>query len=85
VTPLDASLLADLERQAHELAAVLARLHRARDALIPGRATFWRGAARSAFDSAVDALLRTVEAGISAVAAAHDHTLTAIRVVGWRA
>ncbi len=85
MTPRDASLLADLERQAHELASVLARLRRARDTLIPGRATFWRGAARSAFDAAIDALLRTVEAGISAVQAAHDHTLDAIRVVGWRA
>ncbi len=85
VIPPDATLLADLERQAHDLATVLVRLRRARDTLIPGRATFWRGAARAAFDAAIDALLRTVEAGISAVEAAHDHTLDAIRVVSWRA
>jgi uncharacterized protein YukE len=85
MTPLDAALLADLERQAHDLAELLAQLNRARETLIPGRATFWRGAARSAFDAAIDGLLRTVEAGIAAISAAHDHTLDAIRVVGWRA
>lgn len=71
-------MLAALETQSSELSAVLARLEAARSTLIPVAGSFWRGAARLAAQSAIDALTTTVDAGIAAVRSARDRTDSAI-------
>ena len=82
--PTDPTLLADLHLQAVHLTAVLARLTAARDTMLPEPSSIWRGSARGGFDSAIDGLIRTVDAGIAAIASARDHTLVAARVVAAR-
>lgn len=82
--PPDPLLLADLELQARQLDSALARLVAARDTLGSTSASLWRGTARAGFDAAIDGLIRTVEAGIAAIASARDHTLIAVRVVSAR-
>lgn len=76
--PEDAAVLAALETQHHELTTLLSRLTRARTELVPPPAIFWRGTARHAYDSALDGLGLTVDAGIAAVRSARDNTHTAI-------
>jgi hypothetical protein len=51
---------------------------------VPPPATFWRGAARHAFDAAIDGLALTLEAAIAAVESARDRTSTAITGMGDR-
>lgn len=82
--PMDASLLADLQLQAQQLTAVLARLTTARSTLLPEPSGIWRGSARAGFDTAVDALIRSAEASIAALTSARDHTLIAAQVVAAR-
>ena len=83
--PQDAQLLAALEAQHRELTALLARLQRARRQLVPPPATFWRGAARNMYDSALDALDGTVNASVITAQSARDRTATAISQVVSRA
>jgi hypothetical protein len=78
VRPQDAPALAALESQSRELTIVLGRLETARSTLIPSSATFWQGAARHAYDAAIEGVVRTVDLGIAAVRAARDHTNAAI-------
>lgn len=82
--PTDPTLLADLHLQVAHLTAVLARLTAARDTMLPEPSSIWRGSARGGFDSAIDGLIRTVDAAIAAIASARDHTLVAARVVAAR-
>ena len=81
--PDDAALLSALESQVHRLGAVLHRLEVAKRDLVPGPAGFWRGSARAAYDTAVETIGTTVDAGLAAVRSAHDRTAAAIaEVVG---
>ena len=83
--PQDAPLLAALETQHRELAVLLVRLQRARSDVLPPPATHWRGSARHAYDSALDALGLTMDAGIAAARSARDRTRLAISEVASRA
>jgi hypothetical protein len=82
--PPDPALLAALEAQRLGLSAVLLRLEAARRGLVPGPADFWRGTARRAYDSGIEAMAITVEAGMAAVRAARDHTAAALARMGER-
>jgi uncharacterized protein YukE len=84
ISPEDAVAHAALTTQLRELSAALTQLERARRDLLPGPATFWRGAARHAYDAAIDALSTTVDAGIAALRAARDHTSAALAGMGDR-
>ena len=82
---VDATLLAALDNQFSALDRALARLELARSTLVPAPATFWRGTARNAYDSAVGALGTTVDAGILALASARTNTSRAISIMTYRA
>lgn len=82
--PDDAALLSTLESQARQLSAVLRRLEAARRDLVPGPANFWRGSARHAYDTAVENIGTTVDAGVAAVRSAHSRTVSAIAEVASR-
>jgi uncharacterized protein YukE len=79
--PQDASLLSSLETQYRELNVALQRLENARTTLVPPPASFWRGTARNAYDSAISALAATVEAGCAALRSARERTGWAIEQV----
>lgn len=76
--PQDAATVVALEEQLRELSIVLTQLERAQRDLMPGPAGFWRGAARHAYDAAIDALASTLDAGIMAVRSARDRTRLAL-------
>ena len=82
--PQDAALIAALETQHRELSAVLHRLELARRDLVPARADLWRGAARQAYDTALETLAATVDAGLAAVRSARENTAAAIAGVAGR-
>ena len=82
--PQDAALIAALETQHRELSAVLHRLEVARRDLVPVRADLWRGAARQAYDAALDTITSTVDAGLAAVRSARENTSVAIAGVAGR-
>ncbi len=79
--PQDAPLLAALETQLRDLATVLQRLEAARRDLVPGPADFWRGSARHAYDTAIETIGTTVDAGVAALRSARDRTGSAVAVV----
>lgn len=79
--PQDAPLLAALETQLRDLAAVLQRLEAARRDLVPGPADFWRGSARHAYDTAIETIGTTADAGVAALRSARDHAGSAVAVV----
>lgn len=79
--PQDAALLAALEAQALQLTAVLQRLQVAKRDLVPPPANFWRGSARQAYDTAVETIGTTMDAGVAAVRSARDRTSSAVAVV----
>ncbi|CAN5175117.1 hypothetical protein BH11ACT4_BH11ACT4_09900 [soil metagenome] len=79
--PQDAALTAALEAQVRALTAVLHRLEVARRDLVPGPANFWRGAARHTYDSAIESIGTTVDAGVAAVRSARDRSSAAVTVV----
>lgn len=74
----DAAFVASLRRQAYELAAVGARLARARHQLIPDPAPTWQGPARVGFDAAVQVLAHAVTLATDDVHSAHRETLLTI-------
>ena len=76
--PMDATVLAALETQHRDLTFVLGRLEAGRATLLPGPATFWQGSARDMFNSGIDALTATVDAGVAALRSARDRTGAAI-------
>jgi|GEM_PF-1641472 len=76
--PQNAAVIAALEAQARQLTAVLRRLEVARRDLVPGPADFWRGSARHAYDTAVETIGTTTDAGVAAVRSARDRTSAAI-------
>ena len=67
-----------LQAQHRELGIVLDRLESARIRLLPPAPDSWLGAARHAYDSALDGLVMTTEAGLAAVRSARQRTETAI-------
>lgn len=75
--PEEAAVLAALETQSRQLTAVLVRLEASRTTLLSSITT-WQGVARHAYQSAVDALIGTVDMGIAAVRSARDRTDSAI-------
>jgi hypothetical protein len=82
--PQDAALIAALEAQHRELTAVLHRLEVARRDLVPARADIWRGPARRAYDTALETITTTVDAGLAAVRSARENTAAAITGVAGR-
>jgi hypothetical protein len=79
--PQDLHLLGALEEQSRQLSAVIARLEIARRDLIPGPAGFWKGNARRMFDSGMDGIRTTADAGLAALRAAASFTNSAISQV----
>lgn len=78
MTP-DAHTIALLESQCRELTAVLVALESHRTALSPQQGTrAWRGAARYAYDAALESLRTTMGAGCAALRAARDNSRLAI-------
>ena len=77
INPEQAAVLAALETQARQLTAVLGRLETSRTTLLSS-ITSWHGVARHAYQSAVDALIGTIDMGIAAVRSARDRTESAI-------
>jgi hypothetical protein len=69
-----------LQTQYRELGIVLDRLESARIRLLPPAPQSWLGAARHAYDAALDGVVTTTEAGLAAVRSARQRTATAI---GW--
>ncbi|MCU1579921.1 MAG: hypothetical protein JWP19_2125 [Rhodoglobus sp.] len=82
--PQDAALIAALETQQRQLTAVLHRLEVARRDLVPARAGIWRGPARRAYDSALETITTTVDAGLTVVRSARENTAAAIAGVAGR-
>jgi hypothetical protein len=81
----DAHTIALLEHQCRELTGVLMQLERARRDLLPdGSQKIWRGAARHAYDAAMDAIATTVSAGSAALRSARDHSRIAIDLIAAR-
>lgn len=78
INPADAAMLQTLETQLRELTIVLGRLERARATLVPNHSELWRGSARGMYDSALDAVVGTVDAGILALRSATTRTLYAV-------
>lgn len=79
--PQDLHLLGALEEQSRQLSAAIARLEVARRDLIPGPAGFWKGNARRMFDSGMDGIRATADAGIAALRAALAFTNSAVNQV----
>lgn len=82
--PQDAALLAALEAQELRLSTALHRLEAARLDLVPLPADFWRGSARHTYDTAVENIGATADAGVAALRSARDRTSAAIAVVADR-
>ncbi len=78
MSPVDAATLQILEAQLHELTLLHGRLVRARASFIPRHSQWWRGSARGAYDSAIDAVEGTVDAGIAALRSAMMRTGQAV-------
>ncbi len=70
--PQDAALVATLENEYWQLSSAVEQLEFMRRTLVPGPATFWKGTARHAYDSAITGLTTTVEAGLGALRSARD-------------
>ena len=77
IVSTDGPLLELLEAQRRRLDELVSRLEIARATLIPPPATFWLGAARLAYDSAISALAVTVDGGIASLRTASELTLAA--------
>lgn len=74
IPPVDATLLSALQQQYQALDTALARLDIARASLLPGPATFWRGTARNAYNSAIETLATTVDTARASLQLARAHT-----------
>lgn len=79
--PQDAALLAALYAQYAQLDELLARLESCRAAYLPTPATFWRGAARHAYDVALSGVVMTSDAACSTLREARDQLDWALREV----
>jgi hypothetical protein len=79
--PQDAALLAALENEYWQLNDAVEQLELIRRTLVPGPATFWKGTARHAYDSAIAGLTTTVEAGLAALRSARDRVGYAVNQV----
>ncbi|MBX3100824.1 MAG: hypothetical protein KF761_14765 [Salinibacterium sp.] len=75
---MDYPPLAVLQAQQRQLAAVIERLSRARTDHLPAKATFWRGAARTAYDRALDELRAEFDEALEIVRLAWQSTTLAI-------
>jgi len=84
MNPVDAATLQILETQLRELTGLHSRLVRARSSLIPRHSQWWRGSARGAYDSAVDAVEGTADAGIAALHSAMMRTGQAVLTLASR-
>jgi len=84
MNPVDAATLQILETQLRELTMLHSRLVRARSSLIPRHSQWWRGSARGAYDSAVDAVEGTADAGIAALRSAMMLTGQAVSTLASR-
>jgi len=84
MNPVDAATLQILETQLRELTMLHSRLVRARSSLIPRHSQWWRGSARGAYDSAVDAVEGTADAGIAALRSAMMRTSQAVSTLASR-
>ena len=84
MSPVDAATLQILEIQLRELTMLHGRLVRARASLIPRHSQWWRGSARGAYDSAVDAVEGTADAGIAALRSALMRTGQAVSTLASR-
>ncbi|MCY7411717.1 MAG: hypothetical protein LH471_01550 [Salinibacterium sp.] len=78
MNPADAATLQILETQLRELTLLHGRLEHARATLMPRHSQWWRGTARGAYDSAIDAVEGTVDAGIAALRSAMMRTGQAV-------
>lgn len=74
----DATTHPRLETQLRELSAVLDKLGRAVDDLVPSRATFWSGQARAAYDARVADIDRDLERVLELLRLARNSTVLAI-------
>ena len=81
---VDAATLQILESQLRELTMLHSRLVHARAGLIPRHSQWWRGTARGAYDSAVDAVEGTADAGIAALRSAMMRTGQAVSTLASR-
>jgi len=84
MSPVDAATLQILEIQLRELTMLHSRLVQARAGLIPQHSQRWRGLARGAYDSAVDAVEGTADAGIAALRSAMMRTGQAVSTLASR-
>lgn len=79
MNPQTAELIAALQRQRLDLAAVHARVEAAQRLLSGAAAPQWQGAARASFDAAVWFLGSLLQATAWQVRDAHGHTERALR------